>query len=326
MTITTADWLPYALPLKRPWHTSQGKITERQGRLLRLRTKDGRYGWGDSAPFPEFGISEAAADAFAEETAHLDLAAQHAGLPLSQFLCGEAPVAYLAVNGNLGPLSDNTSDLVAAAAARGFSVLKLKVGIKPVVEEIAHLHQLASSSAPEIKWRLDANCAWSHSDAQTFISGCTDLPIEGLEEPLAHPDRTALEHLQLLAPWPIALDESAHLIDGDFFRHPFVQRLILKPARHGGLLSSVELALRARAAGIETIVTSGLESACGLAACAHLAAAIAPQGIHGLTTGDWFAANSGISCLISNGRVQLPRCPGLGFIANDTFAVAAPGA
>lgn len=324
VNIAAADWLPYTLPLKRPWLTSKGKITERQGRLLRLRTSDGRYGWGDSAPLPEFGISESAANAFAEESAHLDLVARQASQPLCQWLSGDAPVADLAVNGNLGTLSDSTPAMLAPAAAQGFSVVKIKVGINPVREEIARLHQLASSSAPEVSWRLDANCAWNLADAQAFISGCVDLPIEGLEEPLANPDRTALGRLQSLAPWPIALDESTQLVDDAFFRHPFVRRLVIKPARHG-LLGSVELALRAQAAGIETVVTSGLESACGLAACAQLAAAIAPESVHGLMTADWLAADTGMSNPILKARMQLPASNGIGFTPHDTFAVTPPG-
>lgn len=325
MNIVAADWLPYALPLNRSWLTSKGEITERKGCLLRLQTSDGRHGWGDSAALPDFGISDSAANAFAEETALLDLVARQAGQPLCQWLCGSAPVADLAVNGNLGILSDSTPALLARAVAQGFSVVKLKVGIYPVREEIARLHQLASSSAPEVSWRLDANCTWSLADAQAFVSGCADLPIDGLEEPLANPDRSTMGSLQSMVPWPIALDESIHLVDDAFFRHPFVRRLVIKPARHGGLLASVELAQRARAAGIETIITHGLESACGLAACAQLAAAIAPASVHGLATADWFASDTGKPYPVIDGRLQLPPLPGLGFTPYDIFAFARPG-
>ncbi len=83
MKVVAADWLPYCLPLRRPWQTSRSVLTERHGRLRRLTTDDGRTGWGDCAPLPEFGIDETAATAFAEECATLDLAAQGAGLPLN---------------------------------------------------------------------------------------------------------------------------------------------------------------------------------------------------------------------------------------------------
>lgn len=320
MNIAAADWLAYALPLQRPWRTSRGEIIERTGRLFRLQTFDGLTGWGDSAPLAEFGIDATAADAFAEETAHLDLMAQQAGLPLHQWLSGNARVGSLAVNGNLGSLQNVTPGMLKAAADQGYAVIKLKVGIAPPNDEIAQLTELATHAPAGISWRLDANRAWCFADAQAFIAHCAGLPIEGLEEPLAAPDCAALARLQAAAAFPIALDESTELIDAHFFRHPPVRRLVIKPARHGGLLASVELALRAQASGIEIIVTSSLESACGLFACAQLAAAVAPGNVHGLATAEWFSVDTGAVPRIANGRLPLPAAAGLGFMPNGSYA------
>jgi O-succinylbenzoate synthase len=313
--IITADWRPYSLPLKRPWQTSRGDFDQRQGRLFRLQSADGLTGWGDCAPLPEFGISEEAAAAFAEECAHLDLIARQAGLPLNAWLSGEPPVGFVTVNRNFGPISKCSPEALADAANAGFSVLKLKVGIAPINDEIADLRQLADALPTGLSLRLDANRAWNFADAQTFIAACAGLPIEGLEEPLAEPTPVLLQELQATAAFPLAIDESVHLLDAHFFRHPPVRRIVIKPARQGGLLASVELALRARASGIEVIVTSSLESACGLLACAHLAAAVAPNAVHGLATADWFAEDTGATPAIIGGRLQLPSGPGLGFQA-----------
>lgn len=319
MKIAAADWLPYALPLKRPWRTSRGEILERTGRLLRLQTADGLTGWGDSTPLAEFGITDSAADAFAEETAHLDLIAQQAGLPLHQWLSGGSPVGSLAVNGNLGSLPEATPEMIKAAADQGYSVIKLKVGIGLLSDEIAQLKQLTEQAPAGVTWRLDANRAWCFADAQTFITDCTHLPIEGLEEPLANPDHAALAQLQAAAAFPVGLDESTHLIDAHFFRHPPVRRLVIKPARQEGLLSSVELALRARASDVEVIVTSSLESACGLAACVQFAAAVAPDSVHGLATAEWFSADTGVTPRLADGRISLSAATGLGFMPNDGY-------
>ena len=313
MNIIAADWLPYALPLRRPWQTSQGEIGERQGRLLRLQTADGLTGWGDCAPLPDFGISDDAAAAFAEETAHLDLVAQKAGLPLNAWLSGEPPVAQVAVNANGGTILTADRSTLDNAAEAGFSIVKLKLGRLPLSDEIASLQRLVKDLPRGLQLRLDANRAWTYAEAQTFIGACRGLPVEGLEEPLAEPDSVALAKLQSIAAFPLAIDESIDLLDAHFFRHPPVRRIVIKPAREGGLLASMELALRARASGLEVIVSSGLESACGLLACAHLAAAVAPLAMHGLATADWFAADTGRAPPIANGRLQLPTPPGLGF-------------
>ncbi|NTV72418.1 MAG: o-succinylbenzoate synthase [Azonexaceae bacterium] len=314
-----ADWLPYALPLKRPWQTSRGEFNQREGRLLRLQSADGLTGWGDCAPLPEFGISEASATAFAEECAHLDLVAQQAGLPLNAWLSGEPPVGFVTVNRNFGPILKCSAEALIDTANAGFSLLKLKVGVGPVSDEIAALHQLARSLPTGMLLRLDANRAWNFADAQTFVASCAGLPIEGLEEPLSEPTPDLLQKLQSIADFPLAIDESIHLLDTHFFRHPPVRRIVIKPARHGGLLASVELALRARASGLDVVITSSLESACGLLPCAHLAAAVAPGGIHGLATADWFTDDTGATPCIVGGQFQLPSSPGLGFQGLSPF-------
>lgn len=314
MNIVAADWLPYCLPLRRPWQTSRGSFSERHGRLRRLTADDGRSGWGDCAPLPEFGIGEAAATAFAEESAALDLAAQRAGLPLDAWLSGRAPLASVAVNASFGPISTVDHNSLAQAAAAGFTVAKLKVGVAPVDDEIAALQQLAATLPPALRLRLDANRAWTIAVARRFIAAGAGLPIDGLEEPLADPTHALLASLQAAANFPLAIDESIRLLDTAFFRHPPVRRLVLKPARHGGLLASTELALRARASGLEVVVTSALESACGIATLAHLAAAVAPEAVHGLATGDWLAGDAGLRPRIVDGRMRLPAGDGIGFM------------
>ena len=310
------DWLPYCLPLRQPWQTSQGSLSERRGSLLRLRTADGLTGWGDCAQLPEFGIDEAAARALAEECAQLDLAAQRAGLPLGSWLAGRPLPESVAVNAALGPISTATPEAIADALAAGYRILKFKVGSAPLATEITVLASICAALPPDVLLRLDANGAWGEADAGRFLLACRPLPVEGVEEPLQAPDAATLRRLQALVAFPLALDEARHLIDGAFWQDPPVRRLIVKPARCGGLLSSVELALRARAAGVECVVTSGLESACGLSACAHLAAVIAPDACHGLATAGWLTIDTGTPPVISGGRMHLPQAAGLGFSAS----------
>ncbi len=313
MKIIAADWLPYRLPFKHPWQTARVLLTERNGVLLRLQTADGLIGWGDAAPLPEFGISENAARDFAEECAQLDLAAQRADVNLATWLSGEPAPASVTVNAVLGSIFSVTPDTIASAVAAGFKILKLKVGVGPVADEIGQLHALSSALPAGIRWRLDANAAWSADDAHAFICASRQLPIEGLEEPLREPSNQALRGLQALAPFPLAIDESTHLLDQHFWHNPSVQRLVIKPARCGGLLASMALALRARHAGLEVIITSSLESACGLTACAHLAAAVAPFSTHGLASADWFIHDTGLPPVIADGQMFIPQKSGIGF-------------
>jgi O-succinylbenzoate synthase len=315
----TADWLPYALPLCTPWQTSRGRVTVRRGRLLRLRGEDGLIGWGDCAPLPEFGIDESRAVAFAEECAQLDLAAQRAGQALDAWLSGNPPVGALAVNASLGKLTATSAADACAAGAAGFKVLKLKVGSAPVADEIRYLYRLAAALPADCRLRLDANGAWNIAEARNFLAACRDLPVDACEEPLAVPEAGELARLQATVPFALAVDESLDLLGAAFFHHPPVRRIVIKPVRLGGLLATMAIALRARTAGVEMVISSALESSCGLLACAHLAAAAAPTAVHGLATASWFVSDTGMPPLVQQGQLILPGKPGLGFHwAGDT--------
>ncbi len=311
--MTKADWLPYALPLNEPWQTSRGTTVLRRGRLLRLHSSDGRYGWGDCAPLPAFGIDETRATAFAEECAQLDLSAQRAGLSFNAWLGGNPPLASIAVNASLGSLLTISRASLAAACTAGFQVIKVKVGVGTLNEEIGGLQDLIGTLPAGCQLRLDANGAWSSAEALAFFTACRDLPIEACEEPLRDPEPRELARLQDAVPFAIAIDESLERLGKDLFRHPPVRRIVIKPARLGSLLASMELALRARAVGTDVIVSSGLESSCGLLAGAHLAAAIAPGAVHGLATASWFSCDTGEALTIVKGRLLLPEEAGIGF-------------
>lgn len=313
MKIIAADWLPYCLPFKRPWQTARGLLIEREGALLRLQSDDGLIGWGDAAPLPEFGISENAARDFAEECAQLDLTAQHAGVNLATWLSDKPAPASVRVNAVLGSIFSLDPKLIASATTAGFKLLKLKVGIVSVADEIRQLQALSNALPNGTRWRLDANAAWSFADAHAFISATQQLPIEGLEEPLRQPSHQALRDLQKHAPYPLAIDESVNLLNQQFWQAPAVRRLIIKPARCGGLLAGMALALRARSAGLEVIITSSLESACGLSACAHLAAAVAPYSTHGLASTELFLKDTGQPPVIADGQIIISKQSGIGF-------------
>ncbi len=313
MKIVAADWLPYCLPLRQPWQSSRGTLTERRGHLLRLTDADGRTGWGDCAPLPEFGIDEHAARAFAEDCARQDLAAQQAGVSLGQWLRGKPIASTVAVNLNFGPIFTVDRDNLQWAAEQGFAIVKCKVGHDALDDEIAALHRLAHDLPSAIRLRLDANGAWTAADARRFVDACAGLPVDGLEEPLAAPDQRTLADLQARAAFPLAIDESVHLLDNAFFQAPAVRRIVLKPARHGGLVPAAKLAELAQAAQVELVITSALESACGLNILAHFAAAFSPDATHGLGTAEYLATDTGMPPEIHRGKMHLPAGSGSGF-------------
>lgn len=320
--------LPYRLPLKRPWVAARATLTERRGALLRLIDADGLEGWGDCAPLPSGGDPEpliadlsawacrsASADfatlrpeaRWAIETAQADIAARRAALPLWHHLGGTR--GEIEINAALGPLDDGLPARLSAAVSAGCRFGKIKVGLAPVEEEIARLKALPMT----LRLRLDANRAWNDDDAWRFLSAIADLPIDAVEEPLAQPTLEKLAALQARLSFALALDESLPRFGTRaVIRARAARRLVLKPARLGGIRATTAIAQAARQAGLEVVLTSVVDSAIGVVATAHLAAALAPELAQGLGTSSWLAADLAPLPEIRDGRLRLPAAAGLG--------------
>jgi len=183
-----------------------------------------------------------------------------------------------------------------------------------VAQELDWLRQVADVLPPGIMLRLDANRAWSESDAQRFIAGLDGLPVEMLEEPLARPDLSRLAALQQQTAIALALDESlSELGLAQVCAGRAVRRLVLKPVLLGGLHTALDWARQAQAQGMACVVTTTLDSAVGTLAAAHLAAALGNGLHHGLATSSWLARDVGRAPRVSGGIMRLGTQPGLGF-------------
>lgn len=343
---------PYRLPLRQPWRSAHGTFDHRTGWLVRLKTHDGHDGYGDCAPLPDAGTEspeaalaqlcaslpqlrgtspQEALDGLASpllaltpaarcalETALLDLLAQQAGVPLARWL---NPDALLSVKTNqvIGELDETAASRAWSAINKGFSVLKLKIGLNTPENELVQLRDLSEILPPGVHLRLDANGAWNLAQAQQFICGLSGLPIESLEEPLRAPQTDLLRRLQALAQFPLALDESLARTDvEDPLTAQAVHRLVLKPMVLGGVLPALRLARRAQHGGMECVVTTTVDSAVGVLAAAHLAAALANELAHGVATSSWLRADVGNPLIPRSARLDLDNGKaGLGFCATS---------
>jgi o-succinylbenzoate synthase len=250
---------------------------------------------------------------FALESALLDLLSQTREVPLRRLLNSGAADA-IPVNGILGTLATLKATDLQQAAAAGFRVVKLKVGVEEPASEIARLEALALVMPAALRLRLDANGAWGFEEACRILDELSELPIESLEEPLRNPDPNRLGALQERAPFPLARDESLAGLDADVEPGGLgVRRIVIKPAVVGGLRPALDLARRAATAGIEVVVTCVVESAAGLWPTAQLAAATGSRLPHGLATADWLAEDLGAPPRLNGACLSLSDRPGSGF-------------
>ncbi len=347
MIITHTQLTPYALPLRQQWQGGGSVFELRRGWLLKVECSDGSTGFGDCAPLPSHGTetmaaAENALDTLllqiqdqtpelaleqlptpdlnpaarcAVETALLDLLSKQQGLPLHRWLNPESS-SKIRVNANIGILDNRTLERAITALEHGYNTLKLKLGSPDTQLELTLLRRLCGNLPDGVKLRLDANRTWDTTAVESYLEQLKHLPIESLEEPLSQPNLDSLRALQELTNITLALDETtAQLSIDDLAQLAPLRRIILKPMAQGGLLPCLLLGQGANELGIETVVTTTVDSAAGVWAATQLAAALDTTGqlCHGLGTSEWLQQDLGVSPEITNGTITIPSTSGLGF-------------
>jgi len=289
---------PYELHFKRPAATSRGALTTR--RLYLLRAWDAgnptRVGWGECGPLPGLTQSPLPSFTFALETALRDL---HAGgrqrLWDTPFTRGEAglPTHGLIWMDTVDSLLRQIETKVAA----GFTVIKMKVGALPFVDELRLLSEIRRAyPAHQVELRLDANGAFAPDTAPGILDQLARLDVAFLEQPIGAGQWAHMAEICRLSPIPIALDEELiPIVDADTRRRLLdavqPQHLIIKPTLLGSFRTCERWIDDATARGIQWWINSLLESNIGLNAICQWASAIGEGRVHGLGTGTLFDNN-----------------------------------
>lgn len=319
MRISDCRIFRYRLPLAVPLTLAGRAVDERDGVLVRIDSDSGASGWGDVAPLPGFS-RESLEDAEAElailgeilrgaeirsrecvpaaatspsvrfglETALASLSAQMGreacrGLPRFD---GAVPVS--------GLLAGSGAAIVAHARRlrdAGFRAVKLKVGMRPLPEDVALAQGVRAVLGDGIALRLDANRSWSLEQAVRFGHALGAAGVEYLEEPLGDPSRLA-DFFDATG-IAVALDESLQeLRPGDLEGLRGVGAVVLKPTLLGGAARARAWIARARELDIRPVVSGCFESGVGVLALARLAWSATGNAVPaGLDTYRWLDAD-----------------------------------
>lgn len=244
MKLDAVQVFAYTLPLRRPLPLPTVTLTERKGYLLKLTGDNGVVGWGEAAPLPGFSeesledaesvlanvparlagyrlpvhyadlegaslihVRASMAVSFAIESAYFNLMARSQGIPLHRYLRAGAP-DEITMNALLA--GDAAAIVHRAGGLRdeGYSAAKLKVGGRPVEEDIALVKAVRAAMGPGLALRLDANRQWDLDTAVHFGQSVRDSAIEYLEEPVREPYDMPIFLEQAKVPY--ALDETMH--------------------------------------------------------------------------------------------------------------------
>ena len=271
---------------------------ERRGLILGIPGSRGRMGYGEASPLA--GLHDADLRQTAEELAGYLSTGSMDGLSgiskcAVEMALEDGRGGEVEVNALLGP-----DEGAGSTGADGVATVKIKVGRLSLSEDIARTRRLRSKLGPSVRFRLDANRAWTVEQALRFHEEIADPALDYLEEPLRDPGE-----LGRLGGIPIALDESL-AADPCLIGLPGLAAAILKPTVSGGISEARRLMKEAEARGIQAVVSSTFETSIGIAGLGRLALE-APGTVHGLGTAAWLAEDLlGEPLSPSGGRIRVP--------------------
>jgi muconate cycloisomerase len=224
--------------------------------------------------------------------------------------------------GNSQPQAD-----IAEAHAKereGFRFFKLKIGTKPVEQEIAATRALRAAVGPQIPLCADANCGLAVPDARRYVTETKEVGLLFLEQPFPADALDELAALTKDSPIPIGADEAIHSqADIDTQARRGTRGVSLKLIKLGGITNALAAAGRCRELNLSVNVAAKIaESSIASAAAVHLACAV-PDVSWGVSLTHFYLAEDVVRrpLPLANGRVALPTEPGLG-VEVDEAAVA----
>ena len=284
--------------------------------LVRIRFSDGSEGLGEGASIgglsygPESvesvklaidtyiapALVGVDADAIAAASAHMEKAVKgnpiaraavecalwdglgrRTGLSVAQLFGGRVhdrlPVAWTLASGNSQTDIDEALRMLDARRHRDF---KLKIGKRPVKQDIAHVAAIAAAVGDRGTIRVDVNQAWSLTDARYGARGLQEIGCVLIEQPVARDKLAALKSLTDGYEIAIMADE---VLQGpaDAMRvaaNRSADVFAVKVCQSGGLKPASDVIAIARAAGIDLYGGTMLESGLGTAAAIQLFATI----------------------------------------------------
>lgn len=249
--------------------------------------------WVNEIPFEQPSFR------FALETAYHDLAKPFK----NDFAQGQKS---LPINGLIWMgTADFMREQIEQKLAQGYSCLKLKIGAIDFETELSLLQIIRNRfSAEELTLRVDANGAFSPSEAPQKLEKLAAYDLHSIEQPIQAGQPEEMRKLISKQILPIALDEEligmqdksiATFINPDY--------IILKPSFLGGIQATRDWIDWAVLNGKEWWITSALESNIGLQAIAQLTGEYDIKLPQGLGTGQLYTNNFASGLSISQGNI-----------------------
>ena len=331
-----ATYSKYVLNFKQPSGTSRGVLKTKETWFIRIASED-KKGVGECGILrglsiddrPDYeqqlkytceNINKGLKFLLAEniafpsiqiglEMAFLDLnASEEFQLFPSEFTKGKAsiPINGLIWMGSEAFMKQQIQDKIEA----GFSCIKLKIGALDFETELNLLKSIRKNfSAKDIELRVDANGAFSTSEALEKLKRLSEYELHSIEQPIKQGQLEAMTNLCEATPLPIALDEELIGVFSVTNKQKLLktirpQYIILKPSFIGGFAGTNEWITLAENKKIGWWITSALESNIGLNAIAQYTYLKHNKMPQGLGTGGLFTNNFNSPLEVKSGALH----------------------
>lgn len=312
LKILAVETLLVDVPTIRPHRLSVATMNHQTLVLVRVETSDGVVGWGEGTTIGGLAYGEESPESIkvnidtyitpmlvgqnptfpamlmasvnghiqgnrfakcAIETALYDNQAKRLGQPLSELFGGRVrdslPIAWTLASG------DTAKDIAEAERVlemRRHNIFKLKIGLRSVKDDVAHVATIKRALGDMASVRIDANQAWSVTEALEGMAMLADAGVDMVEQPIIASDKAGLQRLTQANIIPIMADEALHG-PRDAFVVASTQAadiFAVKINQSGGLRGAAEVAAIARSANISLYGGTMLEGAVGTMASAQL--------------------------------------------------------
>lgn len=293
---------------------SQAAREPRQGCLIKVEFGSDSVGYADLHPWTEFGQppldghllslaspAPTSLGALALRHARTDAAARRAGVSLFKGL-PEVRSHALFTDWTGAPRA-----VFEACAGAGYTSAKLKIGRAPAREADA----LNSLAGVPLRWRLDANAAFSREGFHAWLGSLHPQTREGIEfaeDPFPfHPGSwSSQEEIPLAMDWELPPSPPPW---------PGAGVIVIKPASQ----DAFHLAAEAVRTGMEIVVTHSMDHPLGRATALWTAMRLRQRHGHavrdgGLQASELYAADDFSDCLPERGpQISPPEGSGFGF-------------
>lgn len=354
LIIRRIEAIPVSMPLLKPVLMGGGqKFTHSESLIVRVEAANGMVGWGEASAAPSMtgdtlpGMVEAVdkylmprlvgqnalervrlanvmthaiigntgAKAACDIAIH-DLVGRHLGVSVVDLLGGKARTSIVALNQLGNPTVKEDLAEAKAKARRGYKFFKLKIGVKPVEEEIALARAIRKLLGPDVMLCADANMGMSKPNARRYVIGAADADLLFVEQPFRDNDHAGMLALARTSPIPLCADESAHSIEAISALHAMgaIAGANLKTIKFGGMVGIMRAAIVADALGLSVDLASKTgESSLGAAALLHLGYAI-PNIDWGININNHYLETDLVTQPLQqkDGGFACPEGPGLG--------------